>query len=78
MNAPILPITLTKRELISLGYGPGFSADIIRQAKALMVEKGYGYYRTRKLGRVPVSAVEEILGIPVQEGLAGNTPIPTR
>lgn len=33
-------ITVTKRDLIELGYGPSFAADIIKKAKELMVEKG--------------------------------------
>lgn len=56
-------LTLTKKDLVALGYGASFSADIIRQAKNLMTSKGYTFYVSRKLGRVPVEAVEEILGI---------------
>ncbi len=56
-------ITVTKSDLIALGYGPSFSADIIRQAKKLMVERGHTYYQSRKLDRVPKEAVEELLGI---------------
>ena len=52
-------ITVTKRDLIELGYG----ADIIKKAKELMVEKGHTYYQSRKLDRVPKEAVEELLGI---------------
>lgn len=55
-------ITITKQELINLGFGPSQSADIIRKAKHLMLNKGYSYYSSKRLGRVPVSAVEEILG----------------
>ena len=33
-------ITVTKKDLIALGYGTSFSADIIRKAKKLMIEKG--------------------------------------
>lgn len=29
-----------KKDLIALGYGTSFSADIIRKAKKLMIEKG--------------------------------------
>ena len=50
-------ITVTKRDLIELGY------DIIKKAKELMVEKGHTYYQSRKLDRVPKEAVEELLGI---------------
>ena len=42
-------ITVTKKDLIALGYGTSFSADIIRKAKKLMIEKGYTYYQSRKL-----------------------------
>ena len=56
-------VTVTKSDLIALGYGPSFAADIIREAKKLMVEKGHTYYQSRKLDRVPKEALEELLGI---------------
>lgn len=56
-------ITIAKKELIELGFGPSQSAEIIRKAKALMVKKGCSYYTSKRLGRVPVLAVEELLGI---------------
>ena len=57
--------TVTKNELMTLGFGPSQSSDIVRRAKALMVQKGYSYYTSKRLGRVPISAVEEILGMPL-------------
>lgn len=60
-------ITITRKDLIALGYGPSFSRDIIRQAKCLMVQKGYSFYNTKKLGRVPVEAVEEVLGVALNQ-----------
>ena len=56
-------ITVTKKDLVALGYGNSFSADIIKQAKELMISKGHTYYQSRKLDRVPREAVEELLGI---------------
>ena len=56
-------ITVTKSDLIALGYGPSYAADIISEEKKLMVEKGHTYYQSRKLDRVPKEAVEELLGI---------------
>ncbi|KAA9612735.1 DUF3173 domain-containing protein [Listeria monocytogenes] len=56
-------ITVTKQDLIKLGYGNSFSADIIKKAKELMISKGHTYYQSRKLDRVPREAVEELLGI---------------
>ncbi len=66
-------VTVTKKDLVALGYGTSFAADIIRRAKLLMVEKGYVYYTTRKLDRVPVGAVEELLGITIDDA-ASCTP----
>ena len=60
-------ITVTKKDLIALGYGNSFSADIIRKAKTLMIEKGHTYYQSRKLDRVPKEAVEELLGITLSD-----------
>lgn len=60
-------ITVTKKDLIALGYGPSFAADIIRESKKLMVSKGHTYYQSRKLNRVPKEAVEELLGITLPE-----------
>ncbi|EJD5807327.1 DUF3173 domain-containing protein [Listeria seeligeri] len=56
-------VTVTKQDLINLGYGNSFSADIIKKAKELMISKGHTYYQSRKLDRVPCEAVEELLGI---------------
>lgn len=56
-------VTLTKKDLVELGYGNSFASDIIKHAKQLMIEKGHTYYQSRKLDRVPVEAVEELLGI---------------
>lgn len=56
-------ITVTKKDLIAMGYGTSFAADIIRESKKLMVSKGHTYYESRKLDRVPKEAVEELLGI---------------
>ncbi|MFI3226213.1 MAG: DUF3173 domain-containing protein [Clostridia bacterium] len=57
--------TITKKDLVALGYGPGQAVNIIKQAKDVMVGKGFGYYKNPRLGRVPVEVVEEILGIEI-------------
>lgn len=57
---------ITKNDLIAMGFGVSQSSDIIRKAKKLMVNKGYGYYDNRRLGRVPLEAVEEILGLKIR------------
>lgn len=60
-------ITVTKKDLVELGYGNSFATDIIRETKKLMVEKGHSYYLSRKLDRVPREAVEELLGITIKQ-----------
>ena len=60
-------VTVTKSDLIALGYGTSFAANIIREAKKLMISKEHTYYQSRKLDRVPKEAVEEILGITIPD-----------
>ena len=60
-------VTVTKSDLIALGYGTSFAANIIREAKKLMISKGHTYYQSRNLDRVPKEAVEEILGITIPD-----------
>lgn len=54
--------TICKQDLIKLGYAEYTSRNIIRQAKDIMVKRGYPFYNNKRLGRVPVEIVEEILG----------------
>lgn len=50
--------TICKDDLIELGYRKYQAISLIRQAKAIMVQKGCPYY-----GRVPREVVESILGV---------------
>ena len=59
----IMKQTMNKEDLIKMGYNPYTAVSIIRQAKQIMVQKGYAFYNNRRLGHVPISAVEEILGV---------------
>lgn len=54
---------INKNDLVKLGYKEHTAICIIRQAKQIMVQKGYAFYNNRRLGRVPVNIVESILGI---------------
>lgn len=62
--------TISKTELMKLGYKEHTAISIIRQAKQIMVKQGYAFYNNKRLGRVPKSVVENILGISIQ---ANNT-----
>lgn len=58
--------TISKKELMKLGYKEHTAISIIRQAKQIMVKQGYAFYNNKRLGRVPKSVVENILGISIQ------------
>lgn len=55
--------TICKDDLIELGYKKYQAISLIRQAKAIMVERGCAYYNNKRLGRVPRNVVESILGV---------------
>lgn len=67
-------ITVTKQDLVKLGYGNSFAADIMREAKKLMVKKGFVFYESKKLNRVPCEAVEEVLGIELSNDELSTSP----
>lgn len=54
---------ISKEGLIEIGYPKATAQGIIREAKALMIQKGYDFYNNKRLGRVPKEAVEQITGI---------------
>lgn len=56
-------VMVDKADVQALGFSASKSADIIRAAKRLMVSKGFGFYGSRNSGRVPASAVAEIIGV---------------
>lgn len=55
--------TVSKQELIALGYKPHTASTIIRQTKKIMVQRGYPFYQNKRLGHVPRNVVEEIIGV---------------
>jgi hypothetical protein len=49
-------------DLVNLGYLKGTARSTIRQAKIIMVNRGFAFYDNKRLGVVPLEVVEEILG----------------
>ena len=58
--------TISKSDLLQLGYLPHTASTIIRQAKQIMVQRGYPFYNNKRLGHVPRNVVEEILGLSLE------------
>lgn len=54
--------TVNYNNLMELGFPKATAQQIIRQTKLKMVQQGYTIYNNRRLGNVPISAVEDILG----------------
>lgn len=59
--------TITKKDIINLGFSPYQSQRVIREAKFLLVLRGCSFYAGKKISCVPVAIVEEILGIEVNK-----------
>lgn len=54
--------TISYKDLVALGYPKATAQQIIRQTKLNMVKQGYTLYSNRRLGTVPITAVEKVLG----------------
>ena len=59
--------TVDYKKIMELGFTKSIAQQTIRQAKQKMVQQGYTIYSNRRLGSVPISAVEEILGFKLHE-----------
>lgn len=59
--------TISYIDLVDLGFPKATAKQIIRQTKLNLVKQGYTLYSNRRLGAVPVSAVEEILGFKLRD-----------
>ena len=60
--------TITRQDLVQLGYKSETSRKMIAQAKSILIKRGYIFYDNKRLGRVPIEVVEEILGLHIKLG----------
>ncbi|EHR4852417.1 DUF3173 family protein [Enterococcus faecalis] len=58
---------ISKKDLIAIGYSDYSASQIIRKSKQLLVEQGFPYYRNRRVGKVPASTVEKVIGLSLNE-----------
>lgn len=59
--------TVNYRDLMDLGFKEHQARNIIRQAKQNLVNRGLGLYNGKRIGVVPTSAVEQIIGISMSD-----------
>lgn len=55
--------TINKDDLIALGFSKGTSIRIIKEGKQIMVNRGFTIYQNKRIGNIPTTLVEEMLGI---------------
>ena len=60
--------TVSRKDLEDMGFLPYQAVDIKKKKKCYMVQQGYPYYNNKRLGRVPSHAVENIIGVSLEEG----------
>lgn len=59
--------TVTKDDLIELGFAPGTARKIIHTGKLLLVNRVFIIYDNKRIGTIPASVAEELLGIELQK-----------
>lgn len=58
--------TVTKNDLVALGFSEGTSKRIIHQGKELLITRGFTVYQNKRIGTIPATIVSELLGFDVQ------------
>lgn len=59
--------TMTVKDIMGLGLSKGTAYSVLRQAKHIMVEKGFDFYDNKRLGAVPTDVVADILGLELRK-----------
>ncbi len=69
INVPEQPVflTMTRADLIKLGYSQSQASRIIKMAKELLLKRGLGWYVKKGVDRVPVEAVDAVLGLKLSQ-----------
>lgn len=57
-----------KNDLMQLtGYTQSQCQKLIREAKLILIKDGYSWYDNKRVGRVPLKTIEDILGFPITD-----------
>ena len=57
--------TVTYIDITKQGYPEGTARRAIREGKKLLVERGFQLYKNKRIGRIPKTIAEEILGFKI-------------
>lgn len=61
--------TINKNDLVALGFSEGTSKRIIRQGKKLLVTRGFNVYQNKRIGTIPATIANELLGFDISTGI---------
>ena len=64
--------TINKNDLVALGFSEGTSKRIIRQGKKLLVTRGFNVYQNKRIGTIPATIANELLGFDISVGIENN------
>ena len=58
---------MTVKDIMALGLSKGPAYSVLRQAKHIMIERGFDFYDNKRLGAVPTDVVVQILGLELKK-----------
>lgn len=64
--------TINKNDLVALGFSEGTSKRIIRQGKKLLVTRGFNVYQNKRIGTIPATTANELLGFDISVGIEND------
>ena len=65
--------TINKNDLVALGFSEGTSKRIIRQGKKLLVTRGFNVYQNKRIGTIPATIANELLGFDISVGIENDS-----
>lgn len=64
--------TINKNDLVALEFSEGTSKRIIRQGKKLLVTRGFNVYQNKRIGTIPATIANELLGFDISVGIEND------
>ena len=55
-----------------IGFSEGTSKRIIRQGKKLLVTRGFNVYQNKRIGTIPATIANELLGFDISVGIEND------
>ncbi|HGG1910661.1 DUF3173 family protein [Streptococcus sp. NSJ-72] len=59
--------TITKEDLIKLGYTANTAKTIIKKGKEILVKQGFSLYDNKRVGAIPATIASSIVGFDIEK-----------